>query len=134
MTVSQGKAELEISHTALEDVIRQTYYGLQMVTTYADRVIYPGEEPLSHHPICENSCFVDDACRDIWIDNAHSDRIAMHINPGGLGDFGYNRTDHNVFTMHYGKSYFNLIRDMDYLQRAGETTCFSGYFHFYSVI
>lgn len=134
MTVTGGKAMVEICHTALEDVIRHTYYGLQMVTTCASRVFYPGEVPSCFHSVCEYSLFRDAGCRDIWIDNEHSDRISMHINPGGLGDFANNRADHNVFTMHYGKSYFNLIRNIDYLQRAGECTCFSGYFHFYPVI
>lgn len=134
MTVSEGKAAIEIRHTALEDVIRQTYYGLQMVTTCASCVIYPDEKPSCTHPIREYSCCTDTSCRDIWVDNLYSDRIAMHINADGLGDFSNNLTDHNVFTRHYGKSYFNLIQDTDYLQKAGESTCFSGYFHFYSVI
>lgn len=131
LTVSEGKANVEVCHTALEDVIRQTYYGLQMVTTCASGVMYPGEEPACYHPIREYTYYTNPACRDIWIDNDHHDRIAMHVDSSGLGDFANNHTDHNVFTRHYGKSYFNLIQNTDYLQRAGETTCFSGYFHFY---
>ena len=134
MVISGGKAEVKICHTALEDVVRQTYYGLQMVTTCSSRVIYPGEKCTAYHGVREYSYYSDSSCRDIWIDNDYSDRIALHMNPDGLGDFANNLTDHNVFTRHYGKSYFNLIQDTEYLQKAGESTCFSGYFHFYSVI
>lgn len=132
MNVSGGKATVEIRQTALEDIIRETYYGFQMVTPDYSSITYvDGKDPGPHPPRVSTTC-EDRICRKIRLERDTVDTIEIGVEPDGLGSFEHNRESFSAFNMHYAKCYFNLIQNNEYLQKRGESVFAKGYFHFYS--
>ncbi len=122
------KISLSITHTALEDIIRKTYYGPQMISGAYGQLRYGDDEDI-FSAAASGNCGEED-CRVIRLFSAAGDLLEMGIEPGGLGDFHLNQTDHSAFHEDYGKCYFNLIRNTEFLQRQGECTTVNAYYLF----
>ena len=132
MCVSGGKATVRITQTALEDIIRETYYGFQMVTPDYPSIYYvDGKDPGPHPPRIMSTCG-DKFCRKIRLERDTVDTIEIGVEPMGLGNFELNKEEFSAFNRHYAKCYFNLIQNNEYLQKKGESVFAEGYFHFYS--
>ncbi len=117
-----------ITHTALEDLIRKTYYGPQMLSSAYGRLQYAGAD--ASFSCWASSRCADKNCRSIRLFSDRGDILEMGIDPGALGSFNLNRADHSAFNESYGKCYFNLIRDAEFLQQQGVRTFVSGYYRF----
>lgn len=133
MRFSGTSVQVRITHTALEDVIRETYYGLQMVTSDFSEVLYDEGSKRLWHPVGVMSASGGCDCRKIQLKSLHFDCIDIGILKDGLGTFLNNRSGYSAFNMQYGKCYFNLIRDVEFRQNKGETTAVIGYYHFYNI-
>ena len=132
MIIRETMVDVDIRHTALETVVRETYYGLQMVSRNFTGVEYVDAANFGLHPTQEASTCGDITCRRMRLMNEVSDFVEIGVCETDLGAFLHNRADHSAFNMQYGKCYFNLIRDTEYVQRKDEVTATKGYYHFYT--
>lgn len=132
LLIGGGTVSVDIRHTALEDIIREIYYGLQMVSGDFSEIVFPSGKDPGPYPTRVRSDCGSKTCRTIRLCGDGPDAVEIGVCETGLGSFQYNGADHSAFNMQYGKCYFNLIRDMDFPQRKGEITAMKGYYHFYS--
>ena len=127
-----ARMNCEIIHTALEDIIRARYYGLQTVNDcYTTGVQYLGGTNRGLYAAnAANNCG-NKTCRDGRFLTPAGDIMLTHIDNIDLGSFDYAPgTDHSYFTTTAQKSYFSILfyttsgLSMD----SGDQTCVRGWY------
>ena len=137
--ISMGESarmDVEIIHTAKEDVERLRYYGLQSVLDYYTTGIqYLGGANRSLNAITETTDCDNMTCRDGRALTSSGDILLIHIDTVDLGSFAYSpSTDYSYFvTGTAKKTYFSLINNDGtpqnvFKQDNGEQTCVRGWY------
>ncbi|MBQ1413888.1 MAG: dockerin type I repeat-containing protein, partial [Clostridia bacterium] len=133
---ANAKMQCEIIHTALEDVLRVRYYGLQTVNDNYATVQYlgganRGEYTATPKDNMEISNSGNKMCRDGRFQNSTGDIMLTHIDTINLGSFDNSlATNYSYFTTTAKKSYFSLINyeAEGFEQNTGEQTCVRGWY------
>lgn len=133
------KIFVDVVHTALEDIKRATYYGLQSVKPLSSTTIfYAGSDtnrlvmPFDS-TVETNTNSGDKQCRDIILSTDDNDKMRIHIDDIDLGDFNKTSRDYSAFK-NGGKCYFSVIDlaiSSAFKQLTNEKTITSGYYEFY---
>lgn len=132
LTITGATIKVNVRHTALEDIIRNIYYGLQMVTGRFSTIEFIGGSNRGVYGVGNGTNCGNTACRAIRLANDTSDVLEIHIDDIDLGDFALNTFDHTAFDTTANKSYFNIIKYGALAQAAGEVTTTRGYYHFFA--
>ena len=129
--------DVEIIHTALEDVQRMRYYGLQCVNdAYTAGIQYLGGTNRALNPIDAASDCGNKTCRDGRLLSSNGDVMLTHMDEVDLGSFAYApANDASYFATTATKAYFSLISNSGaaseaFSQSAGEQTCCRGWYDF----
>lgn len=132
-----AKMDVEIIHTALEDVQRVRYYGLQCVNdAYTAGIQYLGGANRALNPIDAASDCGNKTCRDGRLLSINGDVMLTHMDDVDLGSFAYApANDASYFATTATKAYFALISNNGsaseaFSQSAGEQTCCRGWYDF----
>jgi hypothetical protein len=132
-----AKMDVEIIHTALEDVQRMRYYGLQCVNdAYTAGIQYLGGTNRALNPIDAASDCGNKTCRDGRLLSNDGDVMLTHMDDVDLGSFAYApANDASYFATTATKAYFALISNNGsateaFKQSAGEQTCCRGWYDF----
>ena len=135
-----AKMEVEIIHTALEDVERMRYYGLQCVNdAYTAGIQYLGGANRALNPIDAASDCGNRTCRDGRLLSNDGDVMLTHMDDVDLGSFAYAPANNaSYFATTATKAYFALISNSGtaetvFAQAAGEQTCCRGWYDFIHV-
>lgn len=132
LTISGTKISVDVKHYALEDIVRNTYYGLQMVTSTFDSLRYIGGTNRAANACDVASNSGNKTCRGIRLETENGDVLEIGIDNVDLGDFSQDGAAHSAFATSYGKSYFAVILDKAFAQNEGEMTTLRGYYHILS--
>lgn len=132
-----AKMNVEIIHTAFEDVQRMRYYGLQCVNdAYTAGIQYLGGTNRALNPIDAASDCGNKTCRDGRLLSSNGDVMLTHMDEVDLGSFAYAPSnDASYFATTATKAYFSLISNSGaaseaFSQSAGEQTCCRGWYDF----
>lgn len=133
---SSARMNVEIIHTAKEDVQRLRYYGLQCVLdSFNTGIQYIGGSNRSVNEIDENSNSGDKNCRDGRAISSNGDIMLTHIDTVDLGSFNYSpSTQYSYFaTASATKAYYSLINNDGtqqniFNQGSGEITVCRGWY------
>lgn len=129
LTISGAKINAEIRHYALEDIIRTTYYGLQMVAGNFDAARYiGGSNRIAYDCGGVSTNSGNKNCRIISLATVNGDVLEIGIENVDLGTFEYNNRAYSAFMETTSKSYFGLIFGGELAQNAGEMTVTRGYY------
>lgn len=135
-----AKMDVEIIHTALEDVQRMRYYGLQCVNdAYTAGIQYLGGTNRALNPIDTASDCGNKTCRDGRLLSSNGDVMLTHMDDVDLGSFAYAPANNaSYFATTATKAYFALISNSGtaetvFAQTAGEQTCCRGWYDFIHV-
>lgn len=127
-----ARMNCEIIHTALENIVRARYYGLQTVNDYyTTGVQYLGGTNRGLYATnAANNCG-NKTCRDGRFMTSAGDIMLTHVDNIDLGSFDYAPgTDNSYFTTTAQKSYFSILfyttsgLSMD----SGDQTCVRGWY------
>ena len=132
-----AKMDVEIIHTAMEDVQRVRYYGLQCVNdAYTAGIQYLGGTNRALNPIDAASDCGNKTCRDGRLLSNDGDVMLTHMDDVDLGSFAYAPANNaSYFATTATKAYFALISNNGsaneaFNQSAGEQTCCRGWYDF----
>lgn len=131
LTISGLTIYADVRHTALEDISRSRYYGLQMVNNDFDTIEFVGGDDRMIRPTRESATSGNDACRIVRLASNEGDTLEIKIDDVDLGDFAYCGNNPSAFGTDYGKTYFNVINGIALLQKANQVTTLRGYYKFY---
>lgn len=129
LTISGTKISVDVKHYALEDIVRKTYYGLQMVLSAFNSLRYIGGANRTANACDAATTSGNKNCRSISLETTNGDVLEVGIDNVDLGDFSHDGAAHSAFATSYGKSYFAVILDNSFEQNAGEMTTLRGYYH-----
>ena len=128
LTISGTRIAVDVKHYALEDIVRSTYYGLQMVLSAFDSLRYIGGTNRSANACNVKTDSGNKTCRIISLETDEGDVLEIGVDNVDLGDFSQDGNSYSAFTETYGKSYFAVIMSKDFAQNAGEMTTLRGYY------
>lgn len=129
LTISGTRISVDVRHYALEDIVRKTYYGLQMVLNAFNSLRYIGGSNRVANACDAASDSGNKNCRNISLETEDGDVLEIGIDNVDLGDFAQDGAAHSAFATSYGKSYFAVIMSKDFAQNTGEMTTLRGYYH-----
>lgn len=129
LTISGTRISVDVRHYALEDIVRKTYYGLQMVLNAFNSLRYIGGSNRVANACDAASESGNKNCRNISLETEDGDVLEIGIDNVDLGDFAQDGAAHSAFATSYGKSYFAVIMSKDFAQNTGEMTTLRGYYH-----
>ncbi len=129
LTISGTRIAVDVKHYALENIVRSTYYGLQMVLSAFDSLRYIGGANRSANACDVKTDSGNKTCRIISLETDEGDVLEIGIDNVDLGDFSQDGVSYSAFTETYGKSYFAVIMSKDFAQNTGEMTTLRGYYH-----
>lgn len=129
LTISGTRIAVDVKHYALEDIVRSTYYGLQMVLSAFDSLRYIGGTNRSANACNVKTDSGNKTCRIINLETDEGDVLEIGVDNVDLGDFSQDNNSYSAFTETYGKSYFAVIMGKDFDQDSGEMTTLRGYYH-----
>lgn len=131
LDIANGMIYADIRHTALEDIVRQRYYGLQQENHRFDTIEFIGGADRLVHTAGGNSNSGNKECRMVRLTTSSGDVSEIVIEDIDLGNFAFNGTNYNAFDADYGKNYFNIINGVYLTQTKDQVTTTRGYYRFY---
>lgn len=129
LTISGTRIAVDVKHYALENIVRSTYYGLQMVLSAFDSLRYIGGTNRTANACNVKTNSGNKTCRIINLETDEGDVLEIGVDNVDLGDFSQDNNSYSAFTETYGKSYFAVIMSKDFAQNTGEMTTLRGYYH-----
>ena len=125
-----GLCDVSIIHTALEDIERNWYYGLQGILAKFNKCWFVGG---SNRLTIESPWAQTDngnlKCREIKLKSSSNDVLEIKIDDTDIGSFEYNIATFSAYITSL-KSYFNIVRG-SYRQNQNNTTFLRGHYKFY---
>ena len=131
LDIANGMIHADVRHTALEDIVRQRYYGLQQENSSFDTIEFIGGADRLVHAAGGNSNSGNKECRIVRLATSNGDVSEIMIDDIDLGNFAFNGMNYNAFDANYGKNYFNIINGIHLTQTKNQVTTTRGCYKFY---
>jgi len=132
--ITPNKVKVEVVATAMEKVMLQKYYGLQVQNGEFERIEYSNgitakrKEYSDSGPCNKNN--IANSFKLISKDNTYKMVVTLDTS-FGLGNFEYLSDDKpTIFTRDYCKTYFNLVNGIDKIIEKGDSIKWRGSYEF----
>lgn len=129
LSVNGGRVEASARHTALEDIQRKRYYGLQMMTAGYEKMRYIGGSNRGWYSPSTGSNSGNKACRDVEYKTSSGDYARCGIYETDIGDFSNSLITYSALEESYKKSYFYVIYKTVAMNQ-GDIMDMRGYYEF----
>ncbi len=132
--ITPNKVKVEVVTTALEKVLLQRYYGLQAQNGEFESIEYSNGILAKCGEYSDSGPYNKDNIASFFklISKNGVYNMVVALDTGfGLGSFGNLSDVHpTIFTQNYGKTYFNLVNDIDKTIEKGDSIKWRGSYEF----